>query len=111
MRHHQHNSVVEEAEKEAQKRQRTERDLAGTELSPIEASLAGLGCGALLASGTGVKLLRRTIMTRLPESAGLACLAGAVAGALTSTGLWQARDTARHWDVYHHWVLQWWWSL
>ena len=110
MRHHQHNnSVVEAAEKEAQKRQRTtERDLAGTELSPLEASLAGLGCGALLASGTAGKLLRRTIMARLPESAGFACLAGAVAGALTSTGLWQARDTARHWDVYHHLVLPWW---
>jgi hypothetical protein len=111
--HHQHNnSVVEEAdEKEAQQRQRTtERDLAGTELSPLEASLAGLGCGALLASGTAGKLLRRTtIMARLPESAGFACLAGAVAGALTSTGLWQARDTARHdWDVYHHLVLPWW---
>jgi hypothetical protein len=109
MRHHQHNSVVE-AEKEAQ-RQRTERDLAGTELSSLEASLAGLGCGALLASGTGVKLLRRTIMARLPESAGFACLAGAVAGALTSTGLWQARDTARHWDVLRHMmVVPWWWG-
>ncbi len=107
MRHHQHNNSVVEAEKEAQ-RQQTERDLAGTELSPLEATLAGVGCGALLASGTGVKLLRRTIMARLPESAGFACLAGAVAGALTSTGLWQARDTARHWDMYHHLVLPWW---
>ncbi len=110
--HHQyhHNSVVEADEKEAQKRQRTtERDLlAGTddELSSLEASLAGLGCGALLASGTAGKLFRRTIMARLlPESAGLACLAGAVAGALTSAGLWQARDTARHWDVLRHMVL------
>ncbi len=51
--HHNHARVVVEAEKEAQ-RQRTERDLAGTELSSLEASLAGLGCGALLASGTGV---------------------------------------------------------
>ena len=113
MGHHQsyHHNRVEEAEKEAQKRQRTtERDLAGTdELSPIEASLVGLGCGALLASGTGVKLLRRTIiMARLPESAGRACLAGAVAGALAATGLWQARDTARHWDVYRHMMLPWW---
>ena len=106
MRHHQHNNSVVEAEKEAQ-RQRTERDLAGTELSPLEATLAGLGCGALLASGTAGKLLRRT-MARLPESAGLACLAGAVAGALTSTGLWQARRTAREWAVYRHVVLPWW---
>ena len=102
--HHQYHHNRVEAEKEAQKRQRTtERDhLAGTddELSSLEASLAGLGCGALLASGTGVKLLRRTIMARLPESAGFACL--------TSTGLWQARRTAREWDVYHHLVLPWW---
>ena len=108
---HTHNNYARvKGEKEAQKRQQTERDLEGTdELSPLEATLAGLGCGALLASGTAGKLLRRTIMmARLPESAGLACLAGAVAGALTSTGLWQARDTARHWDVYRHLVLPWW---
>ena len=104
MGHHQYHHNRVEAEKEAQ-RQRTERDLAGTELSSLEASLAGLGCGALLASGTAGKLLRRTIMARLPESAGLACLAGAVAGALTSTGLWQARDTARHWDVLRHMMV------
>ncbi len=63
-----------------------------------------------MASGTAGKLLRRTtIMARLlPESAGRACLAGAVAGALTSTGLWQARRTAREWDVYRHVVLPWW---
>ena len=104
--HHPHHYNREEAEKEEQ-RQRTERDLAGTELSSLEATMAGLGCGALLASGTAGKLLRRT-MARLPESAGLACLAGAVAGALTSTGLWQARRTAREWDVYRHLVLPWW---
>ena len=108
MGHHQYHHNRVEAEKEAQ-RQRTERDLAGTELSPLEASLAGLGCGALLASGPAGKLLRHTIiMARLPESAGRACLAGAVAGALTSTGLWQARRTAREWDVYRHLVLPWW---
>ncbi len=95
---------VEADEREAQ----CQRDLAGTELSSLEATLAGLGCGALLASGTAGKLLRRTIMARLPESAGLACLAGAVAGALTSTGLWQARSTARHWDVYRHMMWPWW---
>jgi hypothetical protein len=107
MRHHQqphYNYKRVEAEREAQRR----RDLAGTELSSLEATLAGLGCGALLASGTAGKLLRHTIMARLPESAGLACLAGAVAGALTSTGLWQARSTARHWDVYRHMVWPWW---
>ncbi len=38
MRHHQHHYNPEEAEKEAQ-RQRTERDLEGTELSPLEATL------------------------------------------------------------------------
>ena len=104
--HLHHNYTRVEAEKEAQ-RQRTERDLAGTdELSPLEATLAGLGGGALLASGTAGKLLRRRIMAPLPESAGLACLAGAVAGALTSTGLWQARDTARHWDVLRHMVCR-----
>ncbi len=106
--HTHHNYARVKGEKEAQ-RQQTERDLEGTELSPLEATLAGLGCGALLASGTGGKLLRRTIMARLlPESAGLACLAGAVAGALTSTGLWQARRTAREWAVYRHVVLPWW---
>ncbi len=104
--HPHHNYTRVEAEKEAQ-RQQTERDLAGTELSSLEATLAGLGCGALLASGTARKLLRRT-MARLPESAGLACLAGAVAGALTSTGLWQARRTERNWDMYRQMVWQWW---
>ncbi len=110
--HPHHNYTRVKGEKEAQKRQQTtERDLAGTELSSLEASLAGLGCGALLASGTGVKLLRRTIMSPLlPEKMEYACLAGAVAGALTSTGLWQARSTARHWDVYRHMVLPWWWG-
>ncbi len=103
MRHHQHHHNPEEAEKEKQ-RQHTERDLAGTELSPLEASLAGLGVGALWASGTAGKLLRRT-MARLPESAGLACLAGAVAGALTSTGLWQARLTERNWDMHRNFVF------
>jgi hypothetical protein len=106
--HHKHHYNPEVAEKEAH-RQRTERDLEGTELSPLEATLAGLGCGALLASGTAGKLLRRTIMARLPESAGLACLAGAVAGALTSTGLWQARRTERNWGMYRQMVLPLWW--
>ena len=106
MRHHQHNSVVE-AEKEAQKRRRTtERVLAGTELSLLEASLLGLGVGALWTAGTGEKLLRRTIMAPLlPETMEYACLAGAVAGALAATGLWQARDTARHWDMLRHMVV------
>ncbi len=110
MRHHhqhpQHYNYkrVEADEREAQR----QRDLAGTELSSLEATLAGLGCGALLASGTAGKLLRRTIMARLPESAGLACLAGAVAGALTSTGLWQARQTERNWAVYRQMVLPLW---
>jgi hypothetical protein len=53
--HLHHNYTRVAAEKEAQ-RQRTERDLAGTELSSLEATLAGLGCGALLASGTAGKL-------------------------------------------------------
>ena len=112
MRHDQQNYYYKrvEADDEREAQQKRRRDLlAGTdELSPLEATLAGLGGGALLASGTAGKLLRRTIMARLPESAGYACLAGAVAGALTSTGLWQARSTARHWDVYHHMVWPWW---
>jgi hypothetical protein len=105
--HLHHNYARVKGEKEAQ-RQQTERDLAGTELSPLEASLAGLGCGALLASGTAVKLLRRT-MARLPEPMEYACLAGAVAGALTSTGLWQARNTARHWGAYRQMMVPLWW--
>ena len=101
---HTHHSYARvKGEKEAQ-RQQTERDLEGTELSPLEATLAGLGCGALLASGTAGKLLRRT-MARLPEPAGLVCLAGAVAGALTSTGLWAARGAARDWDIYRQIVF------
>ena len=108
MGHHQYHHNRVEAEKEAQ-RQRTERGLAGTELSLLEASLLGLGVGALWTAGTGEKLLRRTLMSPLlPEAMEYACLAGAVTGALAATGLWQARDTARHWDVYHHWVLPWW---
>ena len=83
--------------------------MAGTELSLLEASLLGLGVGALWTAGTGEKLLRRTIMSPLlPETMEYACLAGAVTGALTSTGLWQARRTAREWDVYRHLVLPWW---
>jgi hypothetical protein len=116
MGHHHHNHnyhnrarFVEEVEKEEQRR-RTERVLAGTALTPIEASLLGLGVGALWTAGTGEKLLRRTIMAPLlPETMEYACLAGAVAGALAATGLWQARDTARHWDVLRHMVVPFWW--
>ncbi len=110
LHHHNHARVVEEAKKEEQRR-RTERDMAGTELSPIEASLAGLGCGALWTAGTGEKLLRRTLMSPLllPEAMEYACLAGAVTGALAATGLWQARDTARHWDAYRQIMLPFWW--
>ncbi len=105
--HHSHARFVEEVEKEAQRR-RTERVLAGTALTPIEASLLGLGVGALWTAGTGEKLLRRTIMAPLlPETMEHACLAGAVAGALAATGLWQARDTARHWDMLHNMVVPW----
>ena len=28
-------------------------------------------------------------------------------GALAATGLWQARSTARHWDMLHHMVVPW----
>jgi hypothetical protein len=45
------------------------------------------------------RALRRT-MARLPESAVYACLAGAVAGALTSTGLWEARRSERAWGAF-----------
>ena len=109
--HHNHARFVEEVEKEEQRRRTTtERDLAGTALTPIEASLLGLGVGALWTAGTGEKLLRRTIMAPLlPETMEHACLAGAVAGALAATGLWQARDTARHWDAYRQIMLPFWW--
>jgi hypothetical protein len=90
-------------EKQEQRR-RTERDLEGTDLTLLEASLAGLGWGALWASGTGGKLLRRT-MARLPESAGFACLAGAVAGALTATGLWAARRNIRSLNTLHDFLF------
>jgi hypothetical protein len=107
--HHNHARFVEEVEKEEQRR-RTERVLAGTGLTPIEASLLGLGVGALWTAGTGEKLLRRTIMAPLlPETMEYACLAGAVAGALAATGLWQARDTARHWGAYRRIMLPLWW--
>ena len=108
--HHQYHHNRVEAEKEAQRRRTTERDLlAGTALTPIEASLLGLGVGALWTAGTGEKLLRRTIMAPhlLPETMEHACLAGAVAGALAATGLWQARDTARHWNALHDMVVPW----
>ncbi len=106
--HHHHNRV--EAEKEEQRRRTTERVLAGTGLTPMEASLLGLGVGALWTAGTGEKLLRRTIMAPLlPETMEYACLAGAVAGALAATGLWQARDTARHWNMLRHMVVPWLW--
>jgi hypothetical protein len=84
-------------EKEEQRR-RAETDLEGTELTLLEASLVGLGGSALWVSGTGGKLLRRT-MARLSESAGFACLAGAVAGALMATGLWAARCNMRVWGA------------
>ncbi len=65
-------------------------------------------------AGTGEKLLRRTLLMSplllLPEAMEYACLAGAVTGALVATGLWQARDTARHdWGVYRHMMLPFWW--
>ena len=107
LHHNNHARLVEEAEKEA-RRQQTERVLAGTGLTPIEASLLGLGVGALWTAGTGEKLLRRTIMAPLlPETMEYACLAGAVAGALAATGLWQARSAARHWDMLAHMVVPW----
>ncbi len=107
--HHNHARVVVEAEKEAQRR-RTERHLAGTELSLIESSLLGLSVGALWTAGTGEKLLRRTLMSPLlPEKMEYACLAGAVTGALAATGLWTARRTARHWDAYRQIMLPFWW--
>ncbi len=86
-------------EKQEQRR-RAKKDLEGTELTLLEASLVGLGGRALWVSGTGRKLLRRT-MARLPESAGYACLAGAVAGALSATGLWSARRSMRSLDTLH----------
>ena len=101
--HHQyHHNRVEADEKEAQKRRRTtERVLAGTdELSLLEASLLGLGVGALWTAGTGEKLLRRTLMSPLlPETMEYACLAGAVTGALAATGLWTARRSLRESDA------------
>jgi hypothetical protein len=49
-RHYHHRDF----EKKEQRR-RAKRDLEGTELTLLEASLAGLGWGALWASGTGKK--------------------------------------------------------
>jgi hypothetical protein len=100
-----HHYSPKEVEKEEQRR-RTEKDLEGTELTPLETGLAGVGGGALLASGTAWKLLLRTMMAPLPESAGLACLFGAVAGAITSTGLWAARGGARDWDFNRRILFQ-----
>jgi hypothetical protein len=85
-------------EKEEQ-RLRAKKDLEGTELMLLKASLVSLGGSALWASGTGKKMLRRT-MAHLPQSAGYACLAGAVAGALTATRLWTARRTECAWDTF-----------
>ncbi len=50
MRHH----PIDHYEKEEQRR-RAKRDLEGTELTLLEASLLGLGGGALWASSTGKK--------------------------------------------------------
>ncbi len=100
---HNNNNHRNDYEKEEQRR-RAEKDLEGTGLTLVEASLVGLGWGTLWAAGTGGKLLQRTI-ARLPESAGLACLAGAVAGALTSTGLWTARSAKRDWNAYRHIIM------
>ncbi len=66
----------------------------------------GLGGSALWVSCTGGKLLRRTMARLLPESAGYACLAGAVAGALTATGLWSARRNKRSLDTLHDFLFQ-----
>ncbi len=93
---------------EQRRRRTTERDLAGTELSLLEASLVGLGEGALWAAGTGEKLLLRTIMNPLlPESMEYACLAGAVTGALAATGLWTARRSLRESDAVLGFFLGW----
>ncbi len=95
-------SSYDETDKEQkeERRRTTERDLEGTGLTLLEASLVGLGGGALWAAGTGEKLLQRTIMSPLlPETAEYACLAGAVTGALAATGLWAARRSLRESDA------------
>ncbi len=86
-------------------RRRTEKDLEGTELTLLEASLVGLGGSALWVSGTGGKLLQCTMARLLPESAGYACLAGAVAGALTATGLWSASRDMRSRDTFREFLF------
>ena len=91
-----------------EQRRRTERDLEGTKLTLLEASLVGLGGGALWAAGTGKKLLRRTIMSPLlPETVEYACLAGAVTGTLAATGLWAARRDLRASDALFSAFLGW----
>ncbi len=101
MRPHHHrrpNYDYEEQEQEHQRR-RVAWDMEGTEMTLLEASLVGLGGSPLWVSGTGGKLLRRS-MARLPESAANACLVGAAAGALTATGLWVTR---RQDHLFGHW--------
>jgi hypothetical protein len=92
-----------EQKKEQKERRRAERDfLEGADdgLTLLEASLVGLGGGALWAAGTGKKLLRRTIMSPLlPETVEYACLAGAVTGTLAATGLWVTRRDLRESDA------------
>ena len=98
--HRDASSYEKDDEKEEQERRRAERDLEGTGLTLLEASLVGLGGGALWAAGTGEKLLRRTIMSPLlPETVEYACLAGAVTGTLAATGLWAARRDLRESDA------------
>ncbi len=96
-----HNNNNRDAYEKEEQRRRAERDLEGTDgLTLLEASLVGLGGGALWAAGTGKKLLRRTIMSPLlPETVEYACLAGAVTGTLAATGLWAARRDLRESDA------------
>jgi hypothetical protein len=66
-RHHHYYYRDFERREDQQRRRTTEKDLEGTELTLIEAGMVGLGRSAQLVSGTGRKMLRRTL-ARLPES-------------------------------------------
>ncbi len=67
----------------------------------LDACLVGTGLGTLLVTRTGERMMGR-VLARLPESGVHACLAGAVVGALTATGLWVTSHQDRSLRDWNH---------
>ena len=77
-----------------------------TTTTVLDASLVGAGVGALVLTGSIPRLMGRA-MARLPDAWPNACLAGVALGALTSGGLWVARQQDRSQRTWEHFLFPW----